>query len=64
MLASSEGDRIARDSFGRAHHADRLWRRRLLSFFMLISVIVGLFYLMWLLSPGYPIELSLLGENA
>ena len=58
MPVSSKSDTAARDEISRAPHVGRIGWQRPLYLLVLIAILLGIFFLMWLLSPRYPRDLS------
>jgi len=59
MSANLQSDDTARGRFGRAHPRTRVLKN-LISLILLVALLLGLFYLMWIIGRGYPFELALL----
>ena len=43
-----------------ARIGDRWFSKKLISLILLVGLLIGIFYLMWIISRGYPFELALL----
>jgi hypothetical protein len=59
MSANWGSSHTARGQFGRARPKGMVLKN-LISLILLVAVLLGLFYLMWVISQGYPLELAFL----